>query len=90
MATQKLNADDITAIETLKSEFQEVYNIIGLLTIDKKSLEMQLEHVAKELESKFESFKNLRIKEEELISRLKDQYGDGSINLAEGTFTSAE
>ena len=51
---------------------------------------MQLEHIATELESKFESFKNLRIKEEELISKLKDQYGDGSINLAEGTFTSAE
>jgi hypothetical protein len=45
MATQKLNADDVTAIETLKGEFQEVYNIIGLLTIDKKSMEMQLEHI---------------------------------------------
>lgn len=90
MATQKLNADDITAINSLRDEFQEVYNVIGLLSVDEKSLELQLEHVKQEVQSKFESFKQLRIQEEELMTKLKNQYGDGSINLAEGTFTSAE
>jgi hypothetical protein len=90
MATKKLNAEDVTAIESLKTEFQEVYNIIGLLTVDEKSLEIQLEHVRSERDSKFELFKNLRIQEEELMTKLKNQYGDGSINIVEGTFTSAE
>lgn len=90
MATKKLNAEDVTAIESLKTEFQEVYNIIGLLTVDEKSLEIQLEHVRSERDSKFELFKNLRIQEEELMTKLKNQYGDGSINIVEGTFTSTE
>jgi hypothetical protein len=90
MATKKLNADDVTAINSLRDEFQEVYNVIGLLSVDEKSLELQLEHVKQEVRNKFESFKQLRIQEEELMSKLKEQYGDGSINLAEGTFTSAD
>ncbi len=90
MTTKKLNAEDVTAIENLKNEFQELYNIIGLLTIDEKSLEVQLERVKTERDLKFESFKNLRIREEELMTKLKNQYGDGSINIVEGTFTPAE
>lgn len=90
MTTKKLNADDVTAINSLRDEFQEVYNVIGLLSVDEKSLELQLEHVKQEVRNKFESFKQLRIQEEELMSKLKEQYGDGSINLAEGTFTSAD
>jgi hypothetical protein len=90
MTTKKLNAEDVTAINSLRDEFQDVYNIIGLLAVDEKSLELQLEHVKNEIQTKFESFKQLRIREEELMSKLKEQYGDGSINLVEGTFTSAE
>jgi hypothetical protein len=59
MTTKKLNAEDVSAIENLKNEFQELYNIIGLLTIDEKSLEVQLERVKTERDLKFESFKNL-------------------------------
>ena len=91
MATaKKLNAEDLAAIEELRNEFQEVYNVIGLLTIDEKSLEVQLEHIKSERELKFNSFKDLRVKEEELMSKFRDQYGDGQINLADGTFTPAE
>ena len=91
MATaKKLNAEDVTAIEELRNEFQEVYNLIGLLAIDEKSLEVQLEHVKSEREAKFNTFKDLRVKEEELMTKFREQYGDGQINLADGTFTPAE
>ena len=91
MATEKkLNAEDLAAIEELRNEFQEVYNIIGLLTIDEKSIEIQLEHVKSEKELKFNSFKDLRVKEEELMTKFREQYGDGQINLADGTFIPTE
>lgn len=91
MATEKkLNAEDLAAIEELRNEFQEVYNIIGLLTIDEKSIELQLEHVKSEKELKFNSFKDLRVKEEELMTKFREQYGDGQINLADGTFIPTE
>lgn len=87
---KKLNAEDLVAIEELRTGFQEVYNVIGLLSIDEKSLEVQLEHVKSERELKFNAFKDLRVKEEELMTKFREQYGDGQINLADGTFTPAE
>ena len=91
MATEKkLNAEDLAAIEELRMEFQDVYNQIGLLTIDEKSLEVQLEQVKSTREERFKSFTELRVKEEELITKFREQYGDGQINLANGTFIAAE
>lgn len=91
MATaKKLNAEDLSAIAELRNEFQDVYNQIGLLSIDEKSIEVQLEYIKSERESKFNAFKDLRVKEEELMTKFRDQYGDGQINLADGTFTPAE
>lgn len=91
MATaKKLNAEDLTAIDELRTEFQDVYNQIGLLSIDEKSIEVQLEYIKSERELKFNAFKDLRVKEEELMTKFREQYGDGQINLADGTFTPAE
>lgn len=91
MATaKKLNTEDLESIEKLRIEFQDVYNQIGLLSIDEKSIEVQLEYIKSERELKFNTFKDLRVKEEELMAKFRDQYGDGQINLADGTFTPAE
>jgi len=87
---KKLNAEDLTAIEELRTEFQDVYNQIGLLSIDEKSIQVQLEYIKSEQELKFNAFKDLRVKEEEVMTKFRDQYGDGQINLADGTFTPAE
>jgi hypothetical protein len=91
MATaKKLNAEDLAAIEELRTEFQDVYNQIGLLSIDEKSIQVQLEYIKSEQELKFNAFKDLRVKEEELMTKFREQYGDGQINLADGTFIPAE
>lgn len=87
---KKLNAEDLAAIEELRTEFQDVYNQIGLLSIDEKSIQVQLEYIKSEQELKFNAFKDLRVKEEELMTKFREQYGDGQINLADGTFTPAE
>lgn len=87
---KKLNAEDLAAIEELRTEFQDVYNQIGLLSIDEKSIQVQLEYIKSEQELKFNAFKDLRVKEDELMTKFREQYGDGQINLADGTFTPAE
>jgi len=87
---KKLNAEDLTAIEELRTEFQDVYNQIGLLSIDEKSIQVQLEYIKSERELKFNAFKDLRIKEDELMTKFREQYGDGQINLADGTFTTVD
>ena len=86
--TKKLNVDDLDSINTLRKQFNELYNTVGLLTIDKNILEVQLDNINKEIDSKLEQFADLRQQEENLLEKLKNYYGDGQINVNDGTFTS--
>jgi hypothetical protein len=88
--TKKLNTEDLDAITALKTKFQENYSTIGLITIDEHTLTEQLEYVKSKKETLLNAFAELRTEEDELMTKLKDTYGDGEINLADGTFTSVE
>ncbi len=88
--TKKLNTEDVEAITALKTKFQENYSNIGLLSIDEHTLSEQLEYVKSKKQSLLSEFSELRVNEEELMTKLKETYGDGEINLADGTFTAAE
>lgn len=85
--TRKLNQTDLDEITTLRKEFNELYSTVGLLTIDKNILQVQLENINTEIDAKLSKFADLRQQEENLMERLKTQYGDGQINVNEGTFT---
>ena len=88
--TKKLNTEDLDAITALKTKFQENYSNIGLITIDEHTLTDQLEYIKNKKQSLLSEFAELRVSEEELMTKLKDTYGDGEINLADGTFTSID
>lgn len=88
--TKKLNTEDLDAITALKTKFQENYSTLGLITIDEHTLTEQLEYVKSKKQSLLATFSELRVNEEELMTKLKDTYGDGEINLADGTFTAVE
>jgi len=87
--TKKLNTEDVEAITTLKTKFQENYSSIGLLSIDEYALQEQLTLTQLKKKSALEEFDRLRTEEQQLMAKLKDTYGDGEINLADGTFTAA-
>ena len=88
--TKKLNTEDLNSINDLRTKFNDLYSTLGLLTIDKNILTSQLENIKNQITDKMSQFDELRIEEEQLILKLKDQYGDGQINIVDGTFTSAE
>ena len=88
--TKKLNTEDLDAITALKTKFQENYSTIGLITIDEHQLNEQLEYVKSKKEILLKVFADLRKEEDELMKKLKDTYGDGEINLTDGTFTAVD
>ena len=88
--TKKLNTEDLDAITALKTKFQENYSSIGLITIDEHTLTEQLDYVKIKKQSLLDEFAELRTSEDELMTKLKDTYGDGEINLADGTFTAID
>ena len=90
MATKKLDKEHVEAISELRANFSKNSNILGALAIDEHLMTSQLEQLKQVREEKLAEFENLRKQETELVETLKEKYGEGEINIVDGTFTPAE
>jgi hypothetical protein len=88
--TKKLDKEHLEAITQLRDDFAKNANLIGSITIEEYALTEQQETVKLQKEQMIDQFRELRQKESELIELLKERYGDGSINIEDGTFTSID
>jgi hypothetical protein len=88
--TKKLDKEHLEAITQLRDDFAKNANLIGSITIEEYALTEQQETVKLQKEQMIGQFRELRQKESELIETLKERYGDGSINIEDGTFTSID
>ena len=87
MKSKKLGKQDIDSIKNIQDQFAECTNILGLLQIDQNALNTQLIQVDEKKNEIFSKLDQLRSEEQDLIKNLEEKYGQGQINLQEGTFT---
>jgi len=87
MSTKKLDKVDIDSIVELRAKYAENTNTIGLISTDEYVIKQQLEHIQQEKDKVFNTLNLLREEENKLMDSLKEKYGDGQINIEEGTFT---
>jgi len=88
MAEQKFTEKEMAKIKEIQSSYLGVQQAFGQLEVNKLRLEQQLDSTQKasiDLKDKFSEVQN---NEQELIEELNTKYGDGSLNLESGTFTS--
>jgi hypothetical protein len=85
--TRKLDKEHLEEIQSLRDDFAKNSTILGNLTIEQYVLEQQIEQLKLEKEKLLISFTLLQQQESELIERMRERYGDGQINIADGTFT---
>ena len=88
--TKKLDQEHVDSIQELRTEFAKNANMLGSIVIEEYALNSQLTELAAERIKQLEQFEKLRVTETELMGTLKARYGEGSINIEEGTFISAE
>lgn len=88
--TKKLDKEHLDAIQELQEKFANNARYLGSIAIELKMIEQQQRTLLDTQQSVFTDFENLRKEETQLIDTLKERYGDGQINIADGTFTSAE
>lgn len=86
--TRKLDKQDLETLTDMKETYQKIANVIANCAIDEELLQERLEEVRQEKQNQMQQFKDLRTREEQLIIQLKDKYGEGQINIEDGTFTS--
>lgn len=90
MTTKKLDKEHVEAIQELRTQFNQNAMTLGAIAIDERMIQMQLKQLEEAKNSNLEQFDLLREQESELMQTLKEKYGEGEINLQDGTFTSAE
>ena len=83
---QKLDKTHIESIRELRQNFANNANAVGNVTIEREFLKEQLEQLERESKKYLQEFKELKQQEEALFAELKERYGDGQINIEEGTF----
>ncbi len=79
-ATLKFSDQELDAIKTLQGKFQEKMIFFGQIAIQRLNLE--------ETETRLKhEYVALQKQEEDLLTQLTKKYGEGNLNIKDGTFT---
>jgi predicted nuclease with TOPRIM domain len=81
METKKLLQEELQEINQIRSEYTNLYANIGLIQVKIKELEG-------ESLSYYQGLETLKQSESDVFERLKQKYGNGTIDLETGEFKS--
>jgi stress response protein YsnF len=79
MEKQVLSQEEIQKLTELKSQFNELVNVVGNVEIQLMDLQLKKEQLKSSLQS-------LQQQEIAIAKELEDKYGQGSISLETGEF----
>ena len=79
MEKQVLTQEEIQKLTELKSQFNELVNVVGNIEIQIMDLQLKKEQLNSSLQ-------NLQQQEISIAKELEDKYGQGSISLETGEF----
>ena len=85
--TKKLDEEHLLLIQQLRDEFAENSNVIGNNSIRMIMLQKEIDKLNMTQDTAIAEFEALQIKESELLETLRERYGEGQVNINEGTFT---
>ena len=85
--TRKLDKEHLEEIQSTRESFAKLTGILGSISIERFSLERQLEHLQSEQEQFMKQYIELQETEQQIVENLRNHYGEGQINIADGTFT---
>ena len=85
--TKKLDEEHLLLIQQLRDEFAENSNVIGNNSIRIIMLQKEIDKLTMTQDTAIAEFEALQIKESELLETLRERYGEGQVNINEGTFT---
>ena len=86
--TRKLDKEDYEEIQNFQKEFATCCNVLGSITAEEHVINQQLTQLIAEKNNYLNTFLQLKEQEDKIVSKLKEKYGDGEIDINAGTFTS--
>lgn len=85
--TIKFTQEEMQEIANLQRKYQEKIFQLGQVKFDEASIKEATERLKEKEKSLFDEWKDIQQEEQDILKKLADKYGDGSLNLKDGTFT---
>lgn len=86
--TRKLDKEHLQSIQELQEQFTQNTLILGNISLEHESIKYRIDELETQKQKCLETFKQLKQRESDLIEQMRERYGEGEINVADGTFTS--
>lgn len=83
----KLTDDELLSVKSLRDDIVNVISSVGQLKLSHDLIEEDLNTAKVKLSEQATKYKELLVKEKELIDTLMKKYGIGSLDLETGVFT---
>jgi predicted nuclease with TOPRIM domain len=83
----KIAEEDLKGLTDLRNRYAEITANIGRLNLDKYQVEDRLEFLTGEIDKQKTAYNETVKNEQELVNNLNEKYGQGRIDLENGTFT---
>jgi hypothetical protein len=84
----KMTDNELAEVRMLQEKFQQKIFQLGRLYLQKMNTEATMKSINEQEIKMRDEWNNLQKMENELIDKLLQKYGEGSLNLQEGTFVS--
>lgn len=84
---KQLTAEEVQQIKELQSQYNQFVFELGSIEVQLQNISTAFTAIETEKENTLESIKKLGEREKELISVLKEKYGEGNINIETGEIT---
>ena len=88
MAEKKFTEEEMGKIKEVQSSYLGVQQAFGQLEVNRIRLEQQLDATQQASVELRDKFSEVQTNEQKLIEELNEKYGDGSLDLESGAFTS--
>ena len=85
--TRKLDKEHMDEIQTLRDAFAKNSQTLGNIYLEEYAVKQRMELLESERTKYVQQFSELQKQEQELLEKMRERYGDGEINIAQGTFT---
>ena len=83
----KFTQDELTNIETIRNDFNEVQTLLGRLEIQRIQTEQALENIHNDKLRLETRYSDLVDEERKVVSDLQEKYGPGNLDPDTGVFT---
>ncbi len=85
--SRKLDKEHLESLQNLRESFAKNASQLGSVALEQMAMIRRLDFLNAEQERLYAEFESLREQEQELIEKMRERYGDGQINITDGTFT---